>query len=114
VGLAAAGVGLALAWRIPRRRRLALGASASAVMAVIVAHVAAGHAAAGTWSSAVSIAAQVAHFAAAGIWFGVLAALLLGIRGRPSDAKAAAIRRFATVAIAALAVVFLTGTLRTV
>jgi copper transport protein len=95
-------------------RRLALAAAALASLAAIVAHVAAGHAAAGSWPSLVAIAAQSAHFAAAGVWFGGLAALLLGVRGVPSVAKAAAVRRFAAVALAALIAVFLTGTLRAV
>lgn len=114
LALAGAGLALLVAWRAPRARRLVLGAAALAALAAIVAHVAAGHAAAGSWPSIVAIAAQSAHFAAAGVWLGGLAALLLGIRGAPSAAKAAAVRRFAAVALAALLVVFATGTLRAV
>ena len=51
-------------------------------LVAITVHVAAGHAAAGSWSSGLTVSAQVAHFAAAGIWFGGLAALLLGVAGR--------------------------------
>jgi hypothetical protein len=43
-----------------------------------------------------------------------LAALLLGVRGAPSDAKARAVRRFSTVAGAALVVVAATGVARAV
>ncbi len=114
LALVAAGAALLLAWRVPRVRR---GASALAVVATLVAivlHVAAGHAAAGNWSSALTVAAQTAHFAAAGIWAGGLAALLLGIRGAPSAAKAIAVRRFAALALTALVVLVLTGTLRAV
>jgi copper transport protein len=114
VGLLAAGAGLLVARQAPRWRRGALAATALAALGVIVAHVAAGHAAAASWPSAVSIAVQAAHFAAAGVWFGGLAALLLGIRGEPSGAKAAAIRRFGAAALVALVVVLLTGILRTV
>jgi copper transport protein len=112
--LAAAGLALLLAWRRPRLRRAALGAAAVAALVAIVAHVAAGHAAAGNWPAAIAIAAQSAHFAAAAIWFGGLAALLLGLRGAPAAARAPALRRFAAIALGALVVVFLTGTLRAV
>ncbi|HEX6130819.1 MAG TPA: CopD family protein, partial [Actinomycetota bacterium] len=57
---------------------------------------------------------QWAHFAAAGVWLGGLAALLLGVRGAPSAVKSAAVRRFSAVALAALAVVAGTGVLRAV
>jgi copper transport protein len=114
VALLTAGVALAAAWRAPRLRRAALLAAALATLAVIAVHVHAGHAAAGPWSSVLTVSAQVAHFAAAGVWFGGLAALLLGIRGVPSAAKAAAVRRFAVVAAGALAVVVATGTLRAI
>ncbi len=76
---------------------------------MIAIHVDAGHAAAGGWSAGLSVTTQVAHFAAAGIWFGGLAALLLRTRGAPSAEKAAAVRRFAFVAAAAVVVVFVTG-----
>ncbi len=113
--LALAGVGLLLARRRDGAgRRVALGLVAIAALGAIVAHVDAGHAAAGNWSSLVTVLAQVTHFAAAAIWAGGLAALLLGIRGEPSPVKAAAVRRFAAVALVALLAVFLTGTLRAV
>jgi copper transport protein len=114
VAIGAAGAALLLAWRAPRIRRAALLGAAIAVLAAIVVHVDAGHAGAGPWSTAVTVAAQVAHFAAAGVWFGGLAALLLGLRGAPRAARAAAMRRFAAVAAAALIVVVATGTLRAV
>ncbi len=112
--LVAAGLALVVAWRKPAARRFAMATAALATVAGIVVHAAAGHAAAGSWPATVTIAAQAAHFAAAGVWFGGLAALLLGIRGAPGPAKAAAARRFATVALAALVVVFLSGTLRAI
>lgn len=112
--LFAAGAALLLAWRAPRLRRGALLAAASAALAAVAFHVGAGHAAAGTWPPALTVSAQVAHFAAAGVWFGGLAALLLGVRGDPSSAKAASVRRFAIVAAAALIVVVLSGSLRAI
>ncbi|MEX2108246.1 MAG: copper resistance protein CopC [Solirubrobacterales bacterium] len=114
VALGLAAVALFVAWRRPQVRRPSLALAFLAGLAAIVAHVNAGHAAAGSWSSAITVAAQSAHFAAAGVWFGGLTALLLGIRGEPSAEKATAVRRFAGVAIAMLVVVFVTGTLRAV
>jgi uncharacterized membrane protein len=49
-----------------------------------------------------------------GVWLGGLAALLLGVRGRPSGLKAAAVRRFSAVAAFALAAVAITGLVRAV
>ena len=60
-----------------RGRRGAMLATGTAALAAIAVHVSAGHAAAGA-STRVSIAFQWTHFAAAGIWIGGLAALLLG------------------------------------
>jgi copper transport protein len=115
VAVGAAGVGLlyaalALGWI----RRLAMAAVGVAALTAIAVHVAAGHAAAGGWPPALTVAAQWAHFAAAGVWLGGLAALLLGVRGVASEAKAAAVRRFSTIAAAGLAVVVVTGTVRAV
>jgi copper transport protein len=112
--IAIAGVALAIAWRAPRARRGAFLVVALAAVAAIAFHVGAGHAATGPWPSTVTITAQTVHFAAAGIWFGGLAALLLGIRGEPSAAAGDAVRRFAIVAAIALVVVVATGTLRAI
>ena len=109
-----AGAALAVAWRAPRARRGALLVVVLAAVAAITFHVGAGHAATGPWPSALTITAQTAHVAAAGIWFGGLAALLLGIRGEPSAAAGDAVRRFAVVAAIALVVVVATGTLRAI
>lgn len=110
--IAAAGVALLLAFAVAGR--VALGLTAAAALTAIVVHVAAGHAAAGSWSSAVTVTAQSAHFAAAGVWFGGLAALVLFVRGAPSSEKAAAVRRFSFLAAIALAVVVVTGTIRAI
>ncbi|MBZ5559903.1 MAG: copper resistance protein CopC/CopD [Acidobacteriia bacterium] len=125
-------VGQALVWRavaigaaggalllVPRAhfRRAAMAAVALAAMAAVAVHVAAGHAAAGSrWLPSVppsAVIAQWAHFAAAGIWIGGLGALLLAVRGAPTAEKAAAVRRFSTVAAAGLVIVLATGVART-
>jgi hypothetical protein len=72
-----------------------------------------GHAAAGP-SSAVQVAIQWLHGASSGAWIGGLAALLLSVRGQPSDEKARMVRRFSTWAGGALVVVAATGVLRAV
>ncbi len=114
VAVLAAGAALLLAWRLPALRRWAMLAAALAALAAVSVHVGAGHAAAGAWPSSLTILAQVAHFAAAGVWFGGLAALLLGVRGEPSAEKAASVRRFAVVAAATLVIVVVTGTVRAI
>jgi copper transport protein len=112
--LAVAGCALLVAWRRPRARRPALALAAAAALGTVIAHVDAGHAAAGSWSSTLSVFAQVAHFAAAGVWLGGLAALLLGFRSAATEAKERAVRRFAVIALIALLIVFVTGVLRAV
>jgi copper transport protein len=114
LALAGAGVALFVAWRRPGKKRAALGAAGAAGLVAVAFHVGAGHAAAGPWSSALTITAQVAHFAAAGIWLGGLAALLVGFRGAPQAASGGAARRFGAVAAAGLVVVVATGTLRAI
>jgi copper resistance protein D len=83
--------------------------SALSAFAGMAVHVAAGHAASQGWAA---LASQWAHFAAAGIWIGGLAALLPKIRGAPSQAKSAMAGRFSRVAGAALVVVLATGIVR--
>jgi copper transport protein len=114
VAVAAAGAALLVAWRRPGTRKIALAAAALCALAAIAVHVEAGHAGAGTWSTTLTVVSQASHFAAAGIWAGGLAALLLGIRGEPSEAKAAAVRRFSGVALVAVVVVAATGIVRSV
>ena len=115
VAIGAAGGALLVARQAPLRiRRGAMAGVAVAALAAIAVHVAGGHAAAGAWPPAVTIAVQSAHFAAVGVWLGGLAALLLGVRGAPSAAKAAAVRRFSTIAAAGLIVVVVTGVVRAV
>ncbi|HET6998251.1 MAG TPA: copper resistance protein CopC [Solirubrobacterales bacterium] len=113
-GLALAASALLVAWRKPKVRRAALAVAAGGALGAVLAHVGAGHAGAGGWPSAVAVSAQVSHFAAAGVWFGGLAALLLGFRGAHDSAREAAISRFSVLALASLLVVFATGILRAV
>lgn len=112
--LAAAGLALLVAWRAPRRHRPALAVATLAAAGVVLAHVEAGHAAAASWAADFAVPAQLAHFLAAGVWFGGLAALLLGFRGASTGARAAALRRFASLALASLLLVVATGVLRSV
>jgi len=114
VSLAAVGVCL-LAARAssPRVRRIAVGAAAFAALACAGVHVAAGHAAApGLLPAPATVFVQWMHVAAIGIWLGGLATLLAGCRGKPSESKAAAVRRFSQVAAAGLIVVLASGSLR--
>jgi len=60
------------------------------------------------------IGVQAVHFLAAATWIGGLAALLVGIRGAPAEDKAAAVKRFSTVAAAAVGLLALTGVIRAV
>jgi copper transport protein len=113
VALAVAG-GALVAARRPRLRRASRLVVAAGALAALGVHVAAGHAAAGTWPHVVTVLAQWAHVAAAGIWLGGLAALLLGVRGAASAAKAVAVRRFSSLAAVGLVVVAATGLLRAV
>ncbi len=109
-----AGTGLlaARAWPASRRRALiVVGLGAAGAM---LAHVIAGHAAARGDLAWAKVVGQWVHFAAAGIWLGGLAALLVGIRGEPGETKASAVRRFSLVAGFALAAVVVTGVIRSI
>jgi copper transport protein len=112
-GIVAAAAAAIVAVRSPAWRRPALAAAAVAAGLAMLAHVAAGHAASGSFRWA-KVAAQWAHFAGAGVWLGGLTALIVGIRGRPDERKALAVRRFSMVAGASLAVVAVTGVVRAV
>jgi copper transport protein len=96
----------------PKSRRALLLAAGVAAAGGMLAHVAAGHAAARGDLAWAKVVAQWLHFLAVGVWLGGLAALLLGVRGKPSALKAAAVRRFSGVAAFALAAVAITGLIR--
>jgi copper transport protein len=109
-----AGLALLVAHLRPQQRRLACGAAAVAAAVAIGVHAAAGHAATQTeWRLAGRVFSQWLHIVAIGIWIGGLLALLLAIRGEPSESKATAIRRFSGIAAFALAIVIVTGVVRT-
>jgi len=110
--IALAGTGLLGAALWPRSRRALLLVAGVAAAGAMLAHVAAGHAAARgdlAWAKVVS---QWLHFLAVGVWLGGLAALLLGVRGKPTAMKGTAVRRFSAVAAFALAAVAGTGLVR--
>jgi copper transport protein len=110
----AAGLLLFVAIGSPRLRAMALLAAGAAAAAAMLVHVAAGHAAATGSLRWAKVVAQWIHFAAVGVWLGGLAALLAGIRGAPDETKAMAIRRFSATAAVALALVAITGVVRSV
>ena len=112
--LAVCGAALLVARRRPALATPAIAVAAIAALVAVIAHVNAGHAAAGGFPRGLAVLLQVIHFAAVAIWFGGLAALLVGLRGASSAAKAAAVRRFSGVALAALLLVLVTGILRAV
>jgi copper transport protein len=113
IGIAAIGAALLVARFAPRvARRFAMAAAAVAALAAMAVHVAAGHAAGGGARHWASIATQWAHFAAMGVWLGGLAALLFAVRGAASTTKAAAVRRFSSIAVVGLLVVVVTGFVR--
>jgi len=112
IPLGAAGVALLIALMTRARARrwavaaLGVGAASSMLVDVLLGHAAAGS---DNW---VNSALQWVHILAVGVWIGGLAALLLGVRGAPSGAKARAVRRFSFTAGIALAVVAASGLVR--
>jgi copper transport protein len=112
IALAGAGLLAALLWA--RSRRVALLWAGAAAAGAMLAHVAAGHAAARGDLAWAKVVAQWVHFAAVGVWLGGLAALLVGVRGSPDETKASAVRRFSAVAGFALAAVAITGVTRAI
>ena len=64
--------------------------------------------------AAANLLIQWVHIVAAAVWIGGLLVLILAVRGKPSDIKGAAVRRFSTTAGIAIVVVAVTGTFRAV
>ncbi|MBI4728165.1 MAG: CopD family protein [Acidobacteria bacterium] len=95
-----------------RGRRLWNAAVSAAAAGAMLTHVLSGHAAEGS-GAPLKVAVQWAHMLAGGAWGGGLVALLLAIRGAPDADKAAAARRFSTLAAGALATLAATGVVRT-
>ncbi len=96
---------------VGKRQRVTLGLAVLAGAGLAYAHVAAGHAAAAS-PRELEIVAQWVHVVTASVWVGGLVALLIGLRGMPSEEKAVAVRRFSTVAGIAIVVVAATGVVR--
>jgi copper transport protein len=94
------------------RHRL-LGLVGLGAMLAMTVDVAAGHAASDA-AGLLGLIAQWVHVIAAGLWIGGLVALLLTVRGEPTAAKAAAVKRFSTWAAPWIGLVALTGVLRAV
>lgn len=109
-----AGTALLAAHSWPASRRRALMLAGLAAGGAMLAHVIAGHAAARGDLAWLKVIGQWVHFAAAGVWLGGLAALLVGIRGEPGETKTAAVKRFSLVAGFALAAVVVTGVIRSI
>ena len=110
--LVACGLAVWAAGIVPRRLTLAVlgGAAALAMLAVVWGSHANGLSA----FRPLNLTLQWLHVVAVGAWIGGLAWLLIGLRGLPGPERAAAGRRFSTIATVGLAVVLLTGLPRAV
>jgi copper transport protein len=97
----------ALAAASLRRRELYVPAGVLAVV-LLALPTATGHASATGATHALSIPADIAHLAAAAVWIGGIVALALA----PSEQRGALARRFGPYAIAAVALLGVTGILR--
>ena len=111
--LIGAGIVIVVAAKTKGDARRWLWATVAAGAGLAYAHVAAGHAEAAAPRLA-EVAAQWVHVVAASAWVGGLAALLLGIRGVEAEPRAAAVKRFSTVAAFLLAIVAATGIVRAI
>jgi copper transport protein len=95
------------------RRRLAMSVAGLAAIGAIAAHVLTGHAAAATGSTMwLATIGQLSHFAAAGVWFGGLLALVAALDRRNPARAVPAIRRFSNIAAVCLVLVAASGLLR--
>jgi copper transport protein len=95
------------------RRGTALIAAGCWASLAVLAHVEAGHAAAGTWRWA-TVAIQWVHVTAIGAWLGGLGALLIAVGRAPTPDRAVGVRRFSTVAGILLVLVIATGATRAI
>src|SRR5215475_1346654 len=112
LAVAVCGAAVVYAARRPAGARLiVLGAAAAGAMFV---HAQAGHAETGSPFRLLNVADQWLHMLAAGVWVGGLAWLLLGLRGLARAERGPAVRRFWQLALAAVAVIAVTGVLRAV
>ena len=125
-------VGRAIVWRIvaggmagaltlaaaltrDRARYWLSWAAVAATLAAMAIHIAAGHAAAASGQIRIlGLIGQWSHFAAAGVWFGGLAALIIEVRGGPAAGTANAVRKFSRLALFSVAIIAATGVVRSV
>ena len=96
-------------WPMVRWSLSLLGAAA---LAAVLVHVLAGHAASPSSVTPLNVFAQWVHMSAVGVWVGGLFWLLLGMRGRTHDERAAAVGVFTRIATVTLVVVLATGLAR--
>jgi copper transport protein len=91
-----------------------LAVAAAGAAEGLYAHVAAGHAAAEGNAVGVQVIGQWAHIVAAAVWLGGLAALVVAVKGEPREEKSRAAKRFSAAAVGALALVLVTGVVRSI
>ena len=112
IALAACGVvALYVALR-PAGRRLAVLAAVGA--AALFVHAQAGHAEAQSTVRLLNVTDVWLHLLGVAVWVGGLVWLLLGLRGLHDAERVSAVRRFSQLALAAVAVLAVTGVLRAV
>ena len=112
IALAGCGVVALYVARRPAGPRLALlGAAAAAALFV---HAEAGHAEVQSPVRLLNVADQWLHVLGAAVWVGGLVWLLQGISGLRGEERASAVRRFSQMALAAVALIVVTGVLRAV
>ncbi len=112
IALAACGVvALYVALR-PAGRRLAVLAAVGA--AALFVHAQAGHAEAQSPVRLLNVADVWLHLLGVAVWVGGLVWLLLGLRGLHGAERVSAVRRFSQLALAAVALLAVTGVLRAV
>jgi copper transport protein len=113
LAILSAGIALLFARARPARHREACAVAAVAAALAVAIHAVAGHAATSSgWQLFGRVLAQWIHIVALGVWLGGLLALLVAVRGEPSEIKATAIRRFSRIAAVALLMVVVTGVVR--
>lgn len=105
-----AGLALVLRRR-PSASRALLGAAGVGAAGAMWADVAASHAGAQA-PVAIDLVLQWVHIAAVGVWIGGLLALVLALRLLAAGRRAAAARRFSTIALVCIVVVAASGTVR--
>jgi putative copper export protein len=113
IALVVAGVGVAVAAKRPSASQPGAGVIWIAACAAIAVHGYFGHAAAGRWPVAPTVAIHAVHVAAAGMWIGGLVVVVAGLRGEP-HARARGLARYSKLAAIGLALVACTGVARSV